>query len=100
MMPATRLKEWAMASCDEQGWEPVALRKAPEGRLVAQNTASDKVMEQLKPVAIQKMEDGSYEVDFGEEISGWLHMKGIRGEAGRTIDIKYIASRLNPTAIR
>jgi len=87
------IKDWAMTSCDEQEWEPVVLRKAPEGRLVAQNTISDKVMEQLKPVSLQKMEDGSYEVDFGEEISGWLHMKGIRGEAGRTIEITYLCDQ-------
>lgn len=87
------VKEWSTVACDEQDWEPVALRKAPEGTLVAQNAASDKVMEQLKPVAIQKLEDGSYEVDFGEEISGWVHMKGIRGEAGRTIDVSYICDQ-------
>lgn len=47
-------------------------------------------MERLEPVKIEKLGDGRYKVDFGQEISGWLHLKDVRGESGQKIDIRYI----------
>lgn len=81
---------WSRPEFDDAEWESVALRKAPEGKLVAHMSPTDKVMERLKPVNIEALGDGKYRVDFGEEISGWLHLKNVVGEAGRRIDIKYI----------
>jgi alpha-L-rhamnosidase len=34
--------------------------------------------------------NGHYKVDFGEEISGWLHLTNVTGKSGQKIDIKYI----------
>ena len=81
---------WNTADFDDSLWEPVALRKAPEGKLVAQNAPADRVMERLKPVCIKKLGDGHFRVDFGQEISGWLHLHNVSGNAGQRIDIKYI----------
>lgn len=81
---------WSTPGFDDSSWEPVALRKAPEGKLVAQDAPSDRVMERLKPVRIEKLGEGRYRVDFGQEISGWLHLHNLTGEAGQRIDIKYI----------
>jgi alpha-L-rhamnosidase len=47
-------------------------------------------MESLKPIAIESLGNGKYKVDFGEEISGWLHLLNVNGDAGHKIDIKYI----------
>ena len=86
---------WNKPGYDDSAWQPVALRKAPEGILVAQTSPSDKVMEQLKPVKIEKLGDGRYRVDFGQEISGWLHLHGVKGESGRKIDIRYVSESPN-----
>ena len=51
---------------------------------------TDKVMERLKPTKIESLGSAKYRVDFGEEISGWLRLVNVVGEAGRRIDIKYI----------
>ena len=52
--------------------------ESPEGKMKAHMSPADKVMEQLKPVAIIKNSDGKYYVDFGQEISGWVRISVCR----------------------
>lgn len=77
------------------GWESVALRKAPEGIMSAQTALPDKVNERISPVTITSLEDGTYEVDFGQEISGWVRLNDINGNGGDTIEVKYISESPN-----
>lgn len=81
---------WNMPGFDDSGWENAVLRRAPEGKLVAHMSPTDKVMEIIPPVRIEKTADDTYRVDFGQEISGWLHLYDINGKAGQRIDIKYL----------
>jgi alpha-L-rhamnosidase len=81
---------WCEKNFDDSKWELAALRKAPEGDLRAHMALPDRVMERIVPVKIDKLGEGHYNVDFGQEISGWVHISGIVGEAGHKIDIKYI----------
>ncbi len=83
---------WSKASFDDTSWEAVALRKAPEGELVAHTAHPDKVMERITPVSIERLENGNYKVDFGVEISGWLRIKEVEAPAGHKIDIRYISN--------
>ena len=81
---------WCSAGFDDSGWEQVAVRKAPEGKMKAHMSPTDRVMEKLVPAKIDSLGEGKYRVDFGQEISGWLHLINVIGEAGRKINIKYI----------
>jgi alpha-L-rhamnosidase len=81
---------WSAPGFDDKNWINAVLRKAPEGKLSAHMSNTDKVMEQIRPVKVEKLLNGNYKVDFGQEISGWVHLYGISGEAGRKIEIKYI----------
>jgi alpha-L-rhamnosidase len=81
---------WSKPGFDDSGWQTAALRKAPEGILKAQMSYSDRVMERIDPVKIEKLGEGHYKVDFGQEISGWLNISGVSGKAGQRIDIKYL----------
>lgn len=82
---------WAEAGCNESDWTNAKLVKGPEGKLSAQTSPSDKLIESLAPVTFQKQNDGSYEVDFGKEISGWIRFSGIEGKAGDQLSVKYIS---------
>ena len=82
--------DWCTPGFDDSKWEDVALRKKPEGEMKAHMSPTDRVMEELKSQKIERLGDGKYRVDFGEEISGWLKLVNVQGEAGRKIDIKYI----------
>lgn len=81
---------WSTTAFDDSGWENAVIRKAPEGILRGHLSPADRVMEVLDPVKIEKLDDGKYRIDFGQEISGWVHLNNILGEAGRRIDIKYL----------
>ena len=87
------IKAWSGANSGS--WEPVALRKAPEGIMSAQTSPPDRVMEKLTPVSIKSLENGVYEVDFGQEISGWVRLNGMNGAAGDTVAIKYLSESPN-----
>ena len=86
---------WNAPGFDDSSWENAILRKTPEGIMKAHMSPADKVMEQIKPVAVIKSSDGKYYVDFGQEISGWVRISGVRGNAGRVIDFDYICESAN-----
>ncbi|HWR75504.1 MAG TPA: family 78 glycoside hydrolase catalytic domain, partial [Bacteroidales bacterium] len=81
---------WSGPGFDDSTWEFAVLRKAPEGILKAHMSPPDRVMESLAPVKTEKLGEGHYRVDFGQEISGWLHLINVTGDRGRKIEIKYI----------
>ncbi len=74
---------WSIAGFDDWHWEPVALREAPEGKLVAHTAHPDRVTERFEPISIEKMGEGHYMVDFGTEISGWVRLNQVEGPAGQ-----------------
>ncbi len=80
---------WCTAEFNDSSWEKVAIRKAPEGKLVAHTSPTDKVTEQFVPVSIKKKDNGNYIVDFGVEISGWLRLNRVTGLEGHKIKITF-----------
>ena len=87
------IKSWSGGRVD--GWEPVALRKAPEGVMSAQTSPPDRINEKLSPVTITSLDNGTYEVDFGQEISGWVRLHNLSGAAGDTVQVIYISESPN-----
>lgn len=83
---------WCTAGFDDSAWEIVAERKAPKGKLAAHTAPTDKVMERLNPIRIEKMYNGNYKVDFGIEVSGWVKLKNVEGPTGHKIEIKYLSN--------
>ena len=72
-------------------WQSAVLRKAPEGRLCAHLSVTDKVMETAAPKSIEKNPDGSWHVTFPEYVSGWVRLTGINGHHGDTIRVVHHA---------
>ena len=85
------IKSWFAS----EGWEPAKLRKAPEGVMSAQTALPDRVNERISPVTITPLENGTYEVDFGQEISGWVRLNDLQGQAGDTVEVRYISESPN-----
>jgi alpha-L-rhamnosidase len=81
---------WSTVGFDASDWEPVVNRIAPEGILKAHMSPVDRIMEKLPPHKIEKLGEGHYRVDFGEEISGWVRLQDVSGNPGQRIEIKYI----------
>lgn len=87
------VQNWSNPNCDESTWSNAVYRKAPDGQLTANMAPTDKITEILKPVSLKKLSDGTYEVDFGKEVSGWIHFKDIKGNKGDTLNVKYICDQ-------
>ncbi|MEI6139607.1 MAG: family 78 glycoside hydrolase catalytic domain [Mariniphaga sp.] len=83
-------QNWCNPGFDDSKWEQVAKRKNPEGVMKAHMSLTDRVKETLPPIKIERLGEGHYKVDFGQEISGWLHLMNVTGESGRKITIKYV----------
>ncbi len=63
--------------------------------MVAHTAHTDKVVEHLKPIRIEKNYEGNYIVDFGIEVSGWVKLIGIEAPAGHKIEIKYLSNNFS-----
>jgi len=72
------------------GTENAVLAEVPDFKFVPQSSPTDKVMEVLKPVSIEKQEDGSFLVDFGDYVSGWTALKGIRLPKDAKIEVEHL----------
>ena len=58
------------------------------GGLRGQPAPNMKILSRLKPQSIKRTERGTFIVDFGQNMAGWVQMK-MRGNSGDTIKIKY-----------
>lgn len=82
--------EWATTSAPADGWDNAIVVKGPDGRMTAQTSPSDRVTETLRPVAFHKVGEKTYDVDFGREISGWIRLTDITGNAGDTVRVDFV----------
>lgn len=69
---------------------PAVIREAPEGEMRPHTSPTDKILRTLAPRSLTKNADGSYDVDFGEEISGWIALSGMKGNKGDTVSVRYV----------
>lgn len=86
---------WDASGFDDASWAESVLRKAPDGPLTANMGPADRVTETLTPVEFEKLQDGSFKVDFGKVISGWVRLTGIKGAAGDTLRISHLSEYPN-----
>lgn len=86
------IPSWSTAKADDSSWQVPVIRKAPDGRLLAQMGPSDRVIETFAPVSIEKIADKTFKVTFPEEISGRVSLSDISAEKGDTINIRYVCT--------
>ena len=74
----------------QEDWLKPVPRKAPDGKLERQMAPSDRIMETLSPQSIVKLDNGDWEVDFGDYITGWVRFLNIHSvPRGYTIEVIY-----------
>ncbi|MDR3118211.1 MAG: family 78 glycoside hydrolase catalytic domain [Mediterranea sp.] len=81
------LGRWTEAGYDDTAWSAAQRVAIPDGTLRAAMTANMKVVDTLKPVAIQQ-HAGSHILDMGQNMAGWIRMK-VKGTAGDTIRLRF-----------
>ena len=80
---------WDQGGYNGMHWQPVTLRDAPRGALRSQLADPIRVTETLKPKSISKRPDGSFVIDFGQNIAGWCRLRLANAKPGNPIKLVY-----------
>lgn len=85
---------WTTSGFDDSKWLKPEYTAAPGGRLSAQMDQPIKIMDRITPGAITELKAGTYILDMGQNMAGWLQLK-VRGNRGQKIILRY-AETLQP----
>lgn len=80
---------WDTPAFDASAWSRATYRNAPKGELTAHTAPTDRVMERFNPLEVKRNADGTFEVRFPVEISGWITLRDLPMAAGDTLNIRY-----------
>lgn len=81
------IANWNLVSCDETAWKDATVF-IPKLTLSAQMVETNRLFNEIKPIAIEERPDGSYRVDMGVNFAGWSEIK-VKGSPGQRIDFLY-----------
>ncbi|MCD8041590.1 MAG: glycoside hydrolase family 78 protein [Tannerellaceae bacterium] len=70
------LHGWCENGYNDSGWLNAGLVTPPGGKLIAQRNPNIQVMKEIKPVSVTPTGKGSYMVDMGQNMVGWLAIQG------------------------
>ncbi|MBC2593960.1 family 78 glycoside hydrolase catalytic domain [Ruficoccus amylovorans] len=79
---------WSQPGYDAADWSPIVFRseQLPE-RLIADDVPPIRRLATLEPVSIQPGRDGTWILDFGKNIAGWVRVR-MQGEEGQRVSIR------------
>lgn len=73
---------------DAPGWHPARPRTRGRERLVVTEAPPVRRIEELPPVSVTRLDGGEVVVDFGQNISGWVRLRGL-GPAGTRLTLTH-----------
>jgi alpha-L-rhamnosidase len=85
------LQDWSTSKFDDSAWKNASYVQEPGGFYEAQMTPNMKVMAEVTPISIQPTTTGTYILDMGQNMVGWLQMK-VKGNAGDKITLRFAES--------
>lgn len=82
-------KGWSEVGFDARSWKAVNLMPpAPGVKVVSQPNEGIRIKEVMKPVAVNKTSRGTYIVDMGQNMVGWISLN-IKAAAGDTVSMRF-----------
>lgn len=85
---------WNTTGFNDSRWLKPELVQSPGGIPTAQLNEPMRIMDTLKPVAIYRTKHGTYILDMGQNMVGWLRIKA-KGQCGEKIMLRF-AETLQP----
>jgi alpha-L-rhamnosidase len=79
---------WNNTGFDDSNWLNAEYVQAPGGNYQAQMNENMKVMETFSPVTINRLKNGTYIMDMGQNMVGWLKMR-VRGKRGDRVSLRF-----------
>jgi alpha-L-rhamnosidase len=71
---------WSAPGFDASGWKPVAVVSPPRRTLVAMASPPVRKLAEVKPVKVWRSASGALLVDFGQNLVGFVRVRGAAGE--------------------
>ena len=85
------MKGWNTINFDDKNWEKARYVQEPGGFYEGQMTPNMKIMGEVKPISIKATTKGTYILDMGQNMVGWLQLK-VKGKSGDQITMKFAES--------
>ncbi|MCH4551652.1 glycoside hydrolase family 78 protein [Aestuariibaculum lutulentum] len=85
------MPNWNNVGFDDSDWLNMMWVQEPGGFFEAQMTPNMKIMDAVKPVSISATNRGTYILDMGQNMVGWLQIK-VKGNRGDKITMKFAES--------
>lgn len=82
------MEGWANWGFDDSAWQQAQLVKAPRGTVQAQMNPHIEIIETIKPISIVEHKNGSYILDMGQNMVGWIKMK-VKGKRGNCVKLRF-----------
>lgn len=82
--------DWDKPGSSQDGWAKAREIAGPSGQMTAMTSPADRITKRLKPASLRKLGEKQYEVDFGQEIAGWIHFRDLKGERGDTLCCSFV----------
>ena len=82
------LTGWSEVGYDDSLWQNADRAALPQGTLRAQMMPGMRVVETIKPITINKLNNGKYILDMGQNMVGWIRMK-VKGQAGDSVKLRF-----------
>lgn len=79
---------WLLPQGLDKEWQPVTAKALGLDRLCTSPAPPVRRVEEIRPVSVERHEDGSYLVDLGQNINGWLRMSNL-GPARTEITLRH-----------
>lgn len=88
------LGDWSCAEYRPDGrWIPAQRCTIPTAFLKAQPNEPMEAMDYTQPVSINALNDSTYILDMGVNMTGWIRMK-VKGKAGQTVKLRFAEALL------
>jgi alpha-L-rhamnosidase len=79
---------WNNTGFDDSRWLQPELVQSPGGQLSAQMNPPMRVMDTVKPVAVQTLKPGVHIIDMGQNMVGWLQIR-TKGRPGEKVTLRF-----------
>ncbi|WP_308990984.1 glycoside hydrolase family 78 protein [Mariniflexile litorale] len=85
------MPNWNKVGFDDSDWLNLMWVQEPGGFYEAPMTPNMKIMDEVKPLSITATKRGTYILDMGQNMVGWLQIK-VKGNRGEKITMKFAES--------
>jgi len=80
---------WKTVGYDASEWTAAVKADPPGGKMLAQMTPPIRITKTIRPKAINRLANGDYVVDFGQNFAGWLKIQFRGTKPGTPIRMRY-----------